>query len=97
MSKILISMVWYREGTYPILMSMFDDAENMPSTYHDWLRKAQETKVQMERNGQRVVCIDLQPQEFRAWCAKEGLKLDAKARSRFAAYKANTMSGDSTK
>jgi ribosomal protein L11 methyltransferase len=47
-------------------------------------------KKKKKLGAEEVVCVDIDPDEFSAWCKKSGMKLNAEARTSYtneAAYK----------
>jgi hypothetical protein len=86
----IVGMVWYRPETFDVLRAMFEDGDKLPRTYEDWLHKAELGRKQLEASGVKVVCVDLDPEVFRTWCADRGLNIDGAARTEYAnsvAYK----------
>jgi len=61
------------------------DAHVLPPTYELWRQKAESQERSAKASGLAVVRAVIKPEEFAFWCAKEGLDIDAKARTAFAA------------
>jgi len=88
-----IGMVWYKRENFDRLMAMFEDRHKLHRTFDEWLRDAEIGRKAQEAKGVRVVCVDIDPATFPAWCAGRGLRVDAKARTEYAnliAYKVLT-------
>ena len=86
----VVGMAWYRPETFARLRAMFEDGEKLHRTYEEWLAAAETGRKSMEAKRVRVVCVDIDPDQFPKWCAANGMKLNDEARNRYAsmvAYK----------
>lgn len=63
---------------------MMVDAHVLPTTYAEWLRKAEAQEAKHKAAGLHMIRITIDPDTFPAWCSKNGLQPDAKARVAFA-------------
>lgn len=79
-----LGMVWYKAENYERLRATFDDGETLPASYEKWLSKAEVGRAHFEATGVRVVCVDIDPDEFPRWCKEEGLRQGAHARNMYA-------------
>ena len=79
-----VGVVWYREADWPRLRALLADADKLPDTYAEWLASAEGLLVQLRQDGIAAEKVPLDPDVFSAWCAAQGLALDAQARSRYA-------------
>ena len=86
------AMVWYKEEHYEQLLSMFDDAEQLPLTYQDWFVRAEGKKAEVEAAGDQVIKVFIDPETFPEWCEKKNLPKDANARSQLAIEVAQAQS-----
>ena len=77
-------IAWYREEDYDKLRRLFVDGNNLPSSFHEWLTKAQALFDRMKREGHAVEKVYIDPETFPGWCAVRGMDIDSKARVRFA-------------
>jgi hypothetical protein len=84
----IVGMSWYRPETFERLRAMFEDGHKLHKTYDEWLVAAENGRKSMEAKGVRVVCVDIDPEEFPKWCAENGLKLNAEARNRYGSFMA---------
>jgi len=75
---------WYRPENYLRLLEIFEDAEKLPRTFEDWLAKAEAGCKNFEDRGIWVIRVNIDPDEFLTWCGANNLKIDAKARMKFA-------------
>lgn len=76
-------MPWYREEDYARILSVMTDAANLPLTYQDWLKKAEQVERTFKAKGMTVIRAIIDPDAFPAWCAAIGLNVDASSRSRW--------------
>ncbi|UXY13840.1 hypothetical protein N8I74_10950 [Chitiniphilus purpureus] len=79
---------WYKRENFDRLRAMFKDGHKLHDTYDEWLAAAESGRKELEKRGVRVICVDVDPNEFPAWCASQGLELNAAARNRFASERA---------
>lgn len=86
------AMVWYKEEHWETLKTLFTDADRLPQTYGDWLRRAEEMKSQIQAAGDIVIKVYIDPETFPAWCRHKGLAMDAEARSQLAIEVAQSQS-----
>lgn len=82
---------WYAEEDYPKLLLRFEDAGKLPRTFDDWVAGAEKTEESYRLRGYQVSRVPLEPASFSTWCRRGGLRLNAKARKRFAAVMAGRM------
>ncbi len=83
-----IGMPWFRRETFDMLRAMFEDGHKLHRTYDEWLRAAEVGRKAQEVKGLRVMCVDLDPNDFPEWCKAQGLHLNAEARMRYASWRA---------
>jgi len=82
-----IGIAWYRNAEdFRLLMTMFEPASVLKSTYEQWLAQANQAHERLTREGQRVVKAYLDPQPFAAWCKEHNLKLDQHSRTTYAGW-----------
>ncbi|EPF5011074.1 TPA: hypothetical protein ACXJQA_005973 [Pseudomonas aeruginosa] len=84
-----IGMMWFKNATqYAQFLAIFEDAHVMPTTYSQWFKRANGAYEQFLRQGAFVVKAQASPEEFKAWCAKHGHRLNADGRMAFGSFKA---------
>ncbi len=81
---MLQAMVWYREEDYERLLEIFDDRDQLPPTFQNWLARAEEKKAEVEAAGDQVIKVFIDPETFPKWCEEKKLPKDANARSELA-------------
>lgn len=78
-------MTWFRSAEdYKAMVALFDDRDSFRSPFEAWLAKASAKEKEIANSGHSVVRAYLDPIEFPIWCADRSLKIDSKARVRFA-------------
>jgi hypothetical protein len=75
---------WFNEKDYARILQIMVDAHVLPPTYAAWREKAESTERTAKARGLRVFRAIIDPDQFLVWCAREGLDVDAKARTAFA-------------
>lgn len=88
-----VGMAWYKRENFGRLMAAFEDRDKLHRSFDEWLRDAEAGRKAQEAKGIRVVCVDIDPDTFPAWCAASGLGINAEARMKYAsliAYKVLT-------
>jgi len=80
----IVGIAWFERADYPRLLTLFEDREAQWSNYDDWLNSAKRVEAKVKASGQHVVRVKLDPDEFSDWCRQNGLRVDGRARSRFA-------------
>lgn len=86
------AMVWYKEEDWDRLKELFVDADKLPKSYTDWLRRAEEMKQQVQAAGDAVIKVFIDPETFPQWCEKKGVEMNAEARSQLAIEVAQAQS-----
>ena len=80
---------WYRPDTYARCLAIFEDASDLPDTFADWLRIAEQTERHLRREGMDVVRVEIDPNTFPAWCADNGItRVNRHARMQYGNTKA---------
>lgn len=77
----VVGIAWYREQDYDHLLSMFVDAADLPETYSEWLKSAQNTVVVLTLRGITVRKAYLDPVTFPQWCLANDVPMDKEARA----------------
>lgn len=89
----IIGMAWYKPENFVRLREMFEDGHKLHRTYEAWFSAAETGRKKFEAEGVRIVCVDIDPDQFPEWCKINGMKLNAEGRNRYAsliAYKVVT-------
>jgi hypothetical protein len=79
-----LGMTWFYRQDYRRILEVMEDADKLPATYDNWLRKAEAAEREMKKRGHTVVRTMINPDEFVTWCRAQGLKTDAEARKQWA-------------
>lgn len=78
-------MPWYARDDYPRVLEVMADANKLPHSFDAWLKRAEENEGGLKAAGYIVFRAEIEPDEFRVWCAVRRLNVDAEARNLFAA------------
>ena len=79
-----LGMTWYKREDYERLKQLFIDGDMLPTTYDEWLEKAENGFAQLIRGGNIVVKAYINPDTFPKWCDARRLSTDTDGRKRFA-------------
>ena len=79
-----IGLSWFRERDYPRILEIMDDPDSLPPTFERWKLAAEKLEAWSKAKDYVVIRAIIDPGEFGAWCASQGLQLDGTARSLFA-------------
>jgi hypothetical protein len=86
MAKIgAVGISWYRKHEYVRVRRIMVDTHALPPTYEVWRWKAESEERRAQARGVLVIRAIIGPKEFLGWCARNGLRVDATARTAFAA------------
>lgn len=95
----ILGIGWYREGDYPEILRIMDDAHVLPHTHREWRQQAERLECEYVRKGIYVVRAMIDPKMFPQWCRLRGLNVDAEARVAFAneeAFATDVLHGQSS-
>lgn len=65
------AMVWYKKEHWDQLKALFADGDQLPRTYDDWLKRAEEMKATVQAQGDAVIKVYIDPETFPEWCEKK--------------------------
>ena len=89
MSVQIAGVAWYAEENYDRLRKLFKDGAKLPETYAEWLERAEQAIKQIEGGGAvKALKVNIDPDEFPAWCRANGHDVDSRGRIAFANRKA---------
>jgi hypothetical protein len=80
----VVGMPWYRKADYARLRASFADGARLHQTYAEWSAAARATEAHLAAQGHRVVRVEIEPEEFVAWCSALNVVPDSEARMRYA-------------
>lgn len=90
----LVALPWYRRADYPRILQIMADADQLPVTYDKWLGRAEQMERHLARQGHATMRVNIDPDQFVAWCAASGQNIDNRARSLFASEAAAAHRGN---
>lgn len=83
-----MGVAWYTRESYDRCMAIFEDAADLPDTFHDWKVRVQQIENDALDKGLTLVRVVIDPETFPAWCAANGHNIDGEARLHFGSLKA---------
>jgi hypothetical protein len=89
--ELLVGVAWYSPAQWQRLRDISDDPDDMPDSYVEWLRLAEENLNYLRRSGIKVKKVDIDCEELVRWCNEQGLKITGEARSRYALQKVSEV------
>jgi hypothetical protein len=89
-----VGAYWIREQDYPALKQIFDDGHNLPPTWKEWLKMAEEMEQGLKAYGHVVLRVVIDPQSFPDWCAAHGTTPGSAGRKKFVAAAVAERYGD---
>jgi hypothetical protein len=76
-------IAWYRRADYRRILEIMTDREKLPVTFDKWQSQAEHAERQLKAQGHFIIRVHIDPEDFVAWCAANGLDIDAKGRMAF--------------
>ena len=89
-----VGAYWIREEDYAALLNIFEDGANLPPSWQEWLKMAEEMEHGLKAYGHVVLRVHLDPKTFPEWCAAQGTSTGGEGRKRFVAAAVTERYGD---
>lgn len=86
-NQLDIAFCWYQREEWEKLKTSATDPEILDDTYEEWISKANSAISQIRVNGNVVVKISINIDEWVSWCKENNYEFNASARSEFAVDK----------
>jgi hypothetical protein len=86
-AKTVIGMAWYRPDQWERLRQVSMDADELETTYEEWVAVASARFAELKSQGAHVEKVDMDVEEWVQWCFEHHKPLNADSRSEFAARK----------
>jgi hypothetical protein len=83
--QIPLGLPWCREEDYDAFRAIFEDANNLPTLWKQFITPLEKAEQAFQADGQSVKRIYINPLTFPGWCERKGYRINAKAREKFAA------------
>jgi hypothetical protein len=84
MSKITLprvgTLLWIRKEHYHAMLEIFDDSDEWPPTYEEWLKGSEDIEQQIRAVGGLSRRVYIDPETFRDVCRQHGVRPDANGR-----------------
>jgi len=86
-----VGLAQYRKDQWDRWLAVADDRDQLEETYEEWQEYAEGMAKRLRRAGLEVIWVDLELDEFTAWCQSRGYRNDGESRSRWAAERIGNM------
>jgi len=80
-----VGAYWIDEADYPAMLKLFDDGNNLPRSWAEWRKIAEETEKGLKAYGHVVERVRIDPATFPEWCAAHDMTPGRQARKLFVA------------
>jgi hypothetical protein len=80
-----VGIAWARKEDYPALLSIFEDADDLPPTWERFIERAEKMEQSYKDQGYIVERVYMDPETFSDWCHTHGVGINSQGRMRFAA------------
>lgn len=80
-----IGIPWYKRADYARILEIMADRDKLPETFDKWQSKAEQAERGAKAAGKLTVRAHIDPDNFVAWCAANGVELDSHGRNKWAA------------
>jgi len=84
---LFLALVCYKKEEWSMLLSQFDDAENMQNSWAEWRNAAEYGIEHMDRNGKLIIPIELSASEISEFCKLKNLPNTGRTRADLANHK----------
>jgi hypothetical protein len=91
-----VGAYWIREEDYAALLNIFEDGANLPPSWQEWVKMAEEMEHGLKAYGHVVLRVYIEPATFPAWCAAHGVRPGSAGRRKFVAEAVTERYGDQT-
>lgn len=86
-SELVTGIAWYRRDQWLRLREAAADADVLEDTYDEWLEIAQNTILDLAKEGIRAEPVDIDLDELIEWGRANDRPIDGKARAEFTSRK----------
>lgn len=70
-----VGISWYKPENYQQCLEMFDDSNDLPGSYDEWLLLAEKTEKQLSDQRINVIRANIDPDTFLKWCGDRGYSI----------------------
>lgn len=85
--RIHVGVTWYHQEQYDVVRAYCEDGDSMDKTFEEWKAGAENAVRELRSDGNEVVRIDFDLEEFKLWCSVKGKKPNASSRSEYTVEK----------
>jgi len=84
-ARTRVGVAWYTPAAWVRLKNAVPDPERLEDSHAKWLELVTSVCADMARAGVETVRIEVDPDEFLAWCRDQARSADSGARAQFVA------------
>ena len=84
--QVVHGVAWYRRDQWATLRAISVDPEVLEPSYEEWLEVAEQALATLREAGLVPRKIDVDVWALKRWCEEQGLAVDGRARSEYAAH-----------
>jgi len=77
---------WYNREHWSRLREISEDREQLEETFEEWEASALISIEEIERTGQHLEKVYIDPEGLLSWCNENGLTLNGKSRARYVSW-----------
>src|SRR5271165_839915 len=79
----ILGVAWYSPTQWQQMREVAADAEQLETTYQEWLVAAERAFKEMTASGIAPIKVPIEAQDLINWCLKRNVPIDAKARAQY--------------
>jgi hypothetical protein len=84
--QVVPGVAWYRRDQWTALRSIAADPEVLEPSYEEWLEMAEKALAGLREAGIVPRRVEVDVLALKRWCEEQGLAVDGRARSAYAAH-----------
>ena len=85
--KALIGIFSIKESQWTDFLEVMDDSETNYSTWKEWKKGTEKLEKEIKKNGDEVVRLPLDLNDFQLWCRTNDRAKDGPTRAEYLAHK----------
>jgi len=82
--EVRAAIFYIREDQWEHFLAMMTDSDNNFESWNEWKATVDKTTVLMLSEGVAVINVEVDLDEFRAWCQGIGAEMNGQSRARYA-------------
>ena len=90
--KTAYGLAWYKQEQWQHLLDVSADKDNLENTYAEWVKNAEKALKQFQRQGMKVVKVNVDIDDLCFWCQAQNIPVNGESRVNYVAFKLQQMS-----